>query len=62
VGLLLKGYDNKQNQKDSLAEASQAEVKPDEETPDPDGGSPGILTNIINKLDGIFKENDSTLQ
>ena len=62
VGLLLKGYDNRQSQKDALAELPKEETKPDEETPDADGGSPGIFSNIMNRLDGIFKENDSTLQ
>jgi cell division protein FtsA len=61
VGLLLKGYDNKQNLKDTNIVPQTDEVKPGEEP----GGTeneetPGFLDNIRKKLDGIFKENDPT--
>jgi cell division protein FtsA len=62
VGLLLKGYDNKQKQKDSIMDARKKEAEPDGEPEDPDDNDkPNFLENLKTKIDTIFKENDSPL-
>ncbi len=61
VGLLLKGYDNKQNQKDLIPDAGKDKDKPGGEPEDPEDQNrikPNIIDNLKTTLDRIFKEND----
>jgi cell division protein FtsA len=61
VGLLLKGYDNKQKQQQMIMDARNKEPEPDEEPEDEDNKKPNLFENLKIKLDGIFRENDSTM-
>ncbi len=61
VGLLLKGYDNKQNQKDLIPDAGKDKDKPGGEPEDPldqNRIKPNIIDNLKTTIDRIFKEND----
>ncbi|MCK5463769.1 MAG: cell division protein FtsA [Bacteroidales bacterium] len=61
VGLLLKGYDNKQNHKDPIKDPPAEGVKAEGESEVPDGDNkPGIIEKYRKKLEDIFKENDPT--
>ncbi|KPL13439.1 MAG: cell division protein FtsA [Bacteroides sp. SM1_62] len=61
VGLLLKGYDNKQKQQQMIMDARKEKPEPDEEPEDEDNKKPNLFENLKIKLDGIFRENDSTM-
>jgi len=61
VGLLLKGYDNKQKQQQMIMDARKEKPEPDEGPEDEDNKKPNLFENLKIKLDGIFRENDSTM-
>jgi cell division protein FtsA len=67
VGLLLKGYDNKQNKDESIPSAGQDKVKPGVDTDNSDvpndqddtnENKPGLITSLRDKLSDLFKENE----
>jgi hypothetical protein len=58
VGLLLKGYDNKQNQKETIPDERKDKIEPGEDPEDPNKIKPNIIDNLKTTLDRIFKEND----
>jgi cell division ATPase FtsA len=67
VGLLLKGYDNKQNKDESIPGAGQDKVKPGVDTDNSDvpndqddtnEDKPGLITSLRDKLSDLFKENE----
>jgi cell division protein FtsA len=72
VGLLLKGYDNQQNQKDLIHGTGEDKLKPGLDPNDPDKQNdpsvsvnqdeekPGLITSLKVKIADLFKENDPT--
>jgi cell division protein FtsA len=62
VGLLLKGYDNRQKQQNTIMDARKEEAGP-EKKPEVEDNShkPNLIENLKMTLDRIFKENDSPL-
>ncbi len=62
VGLLLKGYDNKQKRQQLIMDARKEQPEPEKEPEQEDHKKPNLFENLKIKLDGIFRENDSTMQ
>lgn len=61
VGLLLKGYDNKQKRQQIIMDARKGDDEPVKEPEEDNKNRIGLFENLKIRIDGMFKENDSSM-
>jgi cell division protein FtsA len=61
VGLLLKGYDNKQKRQQMIMDARKGDDQPVKEPEEDNKNRIGLFENLKIRIDGIFKENDTSM-